>query len=105
MVLNVAHGMIPVCMEFMHVLLQRPEWTYADGGWVRHVQEAAFGVRDCQDEQQHTINPNPLCVDVSGACQLRDVVIHNVVKDCRPVGCALQGKRGREYSSFQCHTI
>jgi hypothetical protein len=23
-VLNVAHGMIPVCMEFMHVLLQRP---------------------------------------------------------------------------------
>jgi hypothetical protein len=24
MVLNVAHGMIPVCMEFMLVLLQRP---------------------------------------------------------------------------------
>jgi hypothetical protein len=23
-ILNVAHGMIPVCMEFMHVLLQRP---------------------------------------------------------------------------------
>jgi hypothetical protein len=23
-VLNVAHGMIPVCLEFMHVLLQRP---------------------------------------------------------------------------------
>jgi hypothetical protein len=23
-VLNVAHGMIPACMEFMHVLLQRP---------------------------------------------------------------------------------
>jgi hypothetical protein len=24
-VLNVAHGMTPVCMEFLHVLLQRPE--------------------------------------------------------------------------------
>jgi hypothetical protein len=24
MVLNVAHDMIPVCMEFMHVLSQRP---------------------------------------------------------------------------------
>jgi hypothetical protein len=24
---TVAHGMIPVCMEFMHVLLQRPVHT------------------------------------------------------------------------------
>jgi hypothetical protein len=23
--MNVAHGMIPVCVEFMHVLLQRPK--------------------------------------------------------------------------------
>jgi hypothetical protein len=25
MVLNIALGIIPVCMEFMHVLLQRPD--------------------------------------------------------------------------------